>query len=177
MTRPDSGRGLPKTVPHVDTLERSSSDGPWTTKSGSKLLVNLKLSLPEIETQFSYIQEELDILPGDIRGFRICTNRGMPKGSVGGNEFHRIRQELFVLLDGVLKIISEDLYGNTRVEILNPGERLSMVPYIMHTVEAMEDETGFLETANTLFIPENPLTHDTYSREEFDRLKLMVASR
>ena len=174
MIRPDSGRGLPRVIPTVDQLIKTVCDGPWQTKSGSSLLVALRLPFTDMLEYMSADKTELDALPQDIRGFRICTNRNMPKGGIGGNEFHRIRKELFVILEGTLKITSEDLRGNTREEILQSGETFSMLPYIMHSVEALEEGTGFLETASTLFNVADPRTHDTYPREEFERLKLSL---
>ena len=148
--------------------------GPWSSKSGGSLEViySSALALPAMMAEFfDYSLEELALVQTDIRGFRLYTVTGIPKGGVGGREFHRLRHELFFTLSGALQVCCEDMMGG-RLEWVMPARHgVHIKPTILHTVTALEPDTDFLVVANTLFDPEDPRTHDCYSEVEFKRLK------
>jgi|SRR3989344_5011965 len=160
------------TVRTVDEIRILAARGPWTTKSGGKL--NVTFALPLQTLQDSYLQyenEELKRVPGDVRGLRVYTVRDLPLGSIGGTEWHRIREEMIFVLEGSVRWMCEDLLGGTKDFALDPSVGVWMPPFIRHTYEVLESGSGLFVVANTLFVPEDPATHDTYSPEEFKKLQ------
>jgi hypothetical protein len=160
--------GLPHSIPTIEQIVSHRETGPWTTKSNAQLTVQMKMPVGDY---LSYDKDELARIPEDIRGIRIYSVLGMPEGSVGGKEFHRVRQEIIMVRAGTLKCVCEDLLGNKRVCLLGPGNGVQLTPFILHTLISVENGTDLLVLANTLFNPDDPRTHDTYSAEEFERLK------
>jgi len=161
--------------PTVDTVVEFHARGPWKTKSGGELSVAFALPIEIIMSHyFNYVANELARVPEDIRGLRMYISRGFKKGSIGGTEFHRVREEFVFGLEGRLRWWCDDVYGNRKEWILKPGFGLWMHPYILHSYEVLEENSGLIVIANTLFNPENPATHDTYSQEEFSELRLSL---
>lgn len=159
-------------VPTVEDIRVVETCGPWETKSGGQLEVLFALSLNEVWVKcFGYRDEELDRIPKDIRGLRAYIVRGLPEGGIGGKEFHRIREELVFVLAGSMLWVCEDLFGGRKEFILDPSVGIWMPPFIMHTCTVLEEDSVFLIVANTLFDPDDPRTHDTYSREAFRELQ------
>lgn len=162
-----------RSVPTVDDVRFMPQRGPWETKSRGQLMVTLALPIPVLNTHFLfYDPEELaSVLPFDIRGLRLYTVRGLPENSIGGTEFHRIREEMVFVLDGLVLWTCEDLAGNIRELLLDPTTGVWMPPYILHTYQALKPDSGLLVIANTLFDPEDPSTHDTYPADSFHQLQ------
>lgn len=122
-------------------------------------------------------REELNKIPEDIRGLRSYSVRGLPKDKIGGTEFHRIREELVFGLEGRVLWKCEDIYGGRREFELSSQKGVWVPPFVLHTYHTLEENSGLLVLANTLFNPDDPRTHDTYSREEFRKLQKSIESR
>jgi quercetin dioxygenase-like cupin family protein len=162
----------------VDEIRIIQGHGPWKTKSGGELNVVLAIPFGELQQQYLHYEDaELARVPGDIRGIRVYTVTGVPKGKIGGTEWHRIREEMVFALQGSFRWECEDLLGNKRTFTLRPGTGIWMPPFVLHTYKAEEDESGLLVVANTLFVPDNPRTHDTYSAEAFRELQTATAAK
>lgn len=162
----------PSIVPSVQDVQIIESRGPWDTKSGGKLMVMFGMPFGTVRNKyFHYKSEELDRVPTDIRGLRAYTVYDLPQGKIGGAEWHRIREEMVFVLNGSLKWTCEDLYGGQKDFILDLNVGIWMPPFILHTYEVKETGSQLFVVANTLFIPEDPATHDTFSWEAFRKLK------
>lgn len=162
----------PRFVPTINNVILFKANGPWDTKSGGKLNVILAIPLCVVQNQyFCYEDAELHLVPGDIRGLRIYTVRDLPDKGIGGQEWHRIREEMVFVLGGSVKWTFEDLFGNQRTFILNPEVGLWMPPFILHSYEALEMGSELLVIANTLFDANDPRTHDTFPKEDFRKLQ------
>jgi len=160
-------------VPTVDDIQIFETRGPWNTKSGGRLDVLFAIPLATAqEKYFHYEKIEMDCVPGDIRGLRVYTVRDLPSGRIGGTEWHRIREEMVFALEGSVFWMCEDLFGGQRNFVLGAGVGIWMPPFIRHTYEVREEKSGLFIIANTLFVPEDPRTHDTYSEETFRELQV-----
>jgi len=157
--------------PSINDVKKIATRGPWRTKSNGQLMVLFALSEIDLQSYFSYDQKELAQIPQDIRGLRSYTVRDLPQSEVGGGEFHRIRKEMVFGLEGSVKWQCEDLFGNKTETIITPNVGIYLPPYILHTYEVIEDKSGLLVIANTLFDPDDSRTHDTYSQKEFIELQ------
>ena len=156
----------------VAEIQMMPAAGPWSTKSGGNLEVLMKVPMAALNEQyFSYDSEETDRLSQDIRGLRIYTVRDLPQDKIGGMEWHRIREEMVFSLEGSVLWICEDALGNKREFTLDSGMGIWVPPGILHTYRVLEEGSGLLVVANTLFIPEDASTHDTYSLEDFHELQ------
>lgn len=161
-----------RAVSTVDDVQIFETRGPWDTKSGGKLNVLFAMPLATLKDRyFQYENTELDLIPGDIRGLRAYTVRDLPNGRIGGTEWHRIREEIVFALEGSVRWMCEDLLGGQREFILDTGVGVWMPPFILHTYEVKKDKSGLFVIANTLFVPDDPRTHDTYSVETFRELQ------
>ena len=147
--------------------------GPWKTKSDAELFMLFALPYADVLDYFRYDENELKNIPEDIRGLRNYSVRGLKKGSIGGTEFHRIRKEIILGLDGTVRIELEDMLGNKKNFEVNSQKGLYVPTFVLHTYEALENSSGLLVVANTLFNPEDTRTHDSYSKEMFNRLQAM----
>lgn len=158
--------------PAVSDVRRFSSVGPWKSKSGGLLTVPLKIDYSDLLGDFlSYDSKSLADIPEDIRGLRIYTVRKIPKGACGGGEFHKIRKEIAIVLKGKFRWKCEDLRGEISKWVIAQGGGIWMPPYIMHSYTSLENDGELLVVANTLFDPQDPKTYDTYSADEFSKLK------
>ena len=155
----------------VDDIQQIESRGPWKSKSGGDL--NVMLALPQEQLnvflnfenpEFDYIQEASG---ENIRGLRSYTVSDIPRESVGGKEWHRARTEYVSALAGAALWQCVDLAGKEREFTLDGKSSVIVPPGILHTFVGLEDRTALQVICNTLFVPEDPLTHDTYSRESF----------
>lgn len=157
------------TVQDVKVLKGA---GPWPTKSGGELNVLFQLPLCEIlNSYFRYAQSELDGLSHDIRGLRTYVVSGIPKGTIGANEWHRNRNELVFALNGTFTWNCEDALGDKKTMALTNGTGVWTPPFILHNYEAQTDNSSLLVIANTLYIPDNPETHDSYSAQSFQEFQ------
>lgn len=159
-------------VATVDDIKLMRSRGPWTTKSGGKLDVLFAIPRTTLEARYLHYEEtELADIPDDIRGLRVYMVRDLPKESIGGTEWHRVREEMVFASHGSVEWICEDLFGGKKDFQLTPTVGVWMPPCILHTYIVMEAGSELLVIANTLFTPEDPRTHDTYSLETFRALQ------
>ena len=147
------------------------AQGPWETKSGGRLEVAVAIPWKELgNVFFDYDQEELQRLAIDIRGFRIYRISGLARGRIGGNEFHRIRTEMAFCIKGLVLWTCQDLEGSKKELVLCPGVGILLPPFIMHTYKVLEDASELEVVANTIFVPDDKRTHDTYSADAFREL-------
>ena len=164
-------------IPTVAAVRVLEARGPWETKSGGPLNVLYAMPFGDLlGSFFSYPEPELSTISGDIRGFRAYTVDGLPQGRSGGNEWHKVRQELVFGLAGSMRWVCEDLNGGQRVRFLGPRQGMWLPRCIPHSYEVLEEGSAFLVIANTLFDPYDPRTHDTYSLEAFRALQAMYAN-
>ena len=161
-----------RAIPTVNDVQIIEASGPWNTKSGGKLSVVFAMPLATVQDRFlHYEAAELGRVPCDIRGLRAYTVRDLPNGRIGGTEWHRIREEMVFALDGSVRWMCEDLLGGQRDFTLDIDVGVWMPPFILHTYEVKEERSGLFVIANTLFVPDDPRTHDTYSMETFRELQ------
>jgi len=178
----DFSRIIPKVEEIQEEVQVLQSHGPWRTKSNGELMVLYATTLDLFKKIagkfakdfFSYDEEELAKIPTDIRGFRIYTVQNLSKGQIGGTEFHRIRKEFFFGLGGAVLLTCDDLFGDSRTFTIDTKSGIYMPNYLRHTYQVLEDNSGFMVIANTLFIPDDRRTHDTYDSAEFATLKKQV---
>lgn len=160
------------TPPTIADIEIIECKGPWPTKSNGELNVLFGIKFEDIQKKyFSYNNSELNKIPWDVRGLRSYRVNGLSKGSIGANEWHRIRNELVFATKGKVRWTCEDIYGNTTEHILDSAYGIWIPPFILHTYEALEQDCELLVTANTLFRPDMPITHDTFSVSDFQNLQ------
>jgi len=160
-----------KTHFSIKDVQEIETRGPWRTKSEGNLMV--LFSFPyEIDMKrfLRWDDKELKNIP-DIRGLRYYSVRSLPKGQVGGGEFHRIRQEIVFATEGSVQWECEDLSGKKKITILAPQNGIWLSPFILHSYKVLEEGTGLAVIANTTFDPENTKTHDTFSLSEFQKLQ------
>jgi hypothetical protein len=162
---------LPSDPPSVSDVREFRLTGPWETKSRGKL--HVPIALPHLQAMafLSYDQTELERIPVDIRGLRIFTVSDIPYGGIGGTQFHRIRTEISYVGKGKVRWKFEDLYGATREIPWVPDTVLSMPPFVLHTSICEEAGSNIVTLANTLYIPDDPRTHDTYRADEFYEMR------
>jgi dTDP-4-dehydrorhamnose 3,5-epimerase-like enzyme len=106
-----------------------------------------------------------------VRGLRVYNVSNIPNGSVGANEYHLARTEIVSVLDGASEWRIEDIYGDSRIFIVDKTKSLVIPPGLLHTYTATEDNTRIQVICNTLFIPDNHSTHDSYMIDDFRRLQ------
>ena len=163
----------PKRLSTVADIQVSAPRGPWTTKSNGTLSVISVLPHEAVAGFLTYDPDELAVFPSgfDIRGLRHYLVEGLAQGVVGGTEYHRIRQEWVITLQGGVVWDFKDVQGGVRRVTARVGEGVFIPPYILHTYTALSDGTALLAVANTLFDPNDRRTHDTYSADTFDMLR------
>ena len=162
-------RIVPKSVAQIGVFP---NEGPWKSKSGGELNVLFARHLSFITGLFfEYDADELEKIPRDIRGLRMYRMDNIPKGGIGGNEFHRIRQEIIIPIKGRLVYECADLFGQKRDFDLTPKTSIWLPPLVMHTYQAQEDNSSIVVIANTLYDAADKETWDTYSLEEFNNLQ------
>ncbi|MDP3771694.1 MAG: hypothetical protein Q8R16_05320 [bacterium] len=162
---------LPQRVPTVADIETFSVRGPWPTKSGGALDVLCAFPIGEVQQYFTYDDAELARVPSDLRGLRLYHVRDLPEGRVGGTEFHRVRVEIVIGLTGAERWECEDLHGDIRHFELTPETGARVPPFLLHTYRVRAPGSGHLVITNTLFDPDDPRTHDTYSLATFRELQ------
>lgn len=164
----------PRYIP-VDSIQTHETRGPWRSKSGGNLDVMCAMSRKALSRFLDFDNPDFETLPHDIRGLRLYTVSDIPAGAIGGAEWHKIRTELVTALSGRAILQCVDLQGAQRDFTLDGRVSVIIPPSILHTYQALEDNTRLQVVANTLFIPEEPSTHDTFSKETF--LQLMQRSK
>jgi dTDP-4-dehydrorhamnose 3,5-epimerase-like enzyme len=159
-------------VPKVNDVKIIENKGPWDTKSGGKLNVLFGIDFNTLNVNyFNYEKSEVENIHQDIRGLRAYSVRNLENGRVGANEWHRIRNELVFMTEGSADWICEDLYGNKKTYNLSDAQGVWTPPFVMHTYKTTSEKNGILVIANTLFDPNNPKTHDSYSIADFQKIQ------
>ena len=162
----ESSRSRATTVDDIVVVNR---EGPWHSKSGGRLEVFLALPRGTLEKFLDYSNPAFDAIPEDIRGLRTYTVSDVPKGSVGAKEWHKARTEFLTVTRGSVILDCVDMNGNEREFTLNGTAGVIVPPNIFHTYQSLEDHTNIQVIANTLFVPDNPLTHDTFFIDTFEK--------
>ena len=160
-------------------LFRPHKDQPWKSKSGGALRVGFAWPIDLILGGFFlYDQAELNKLPADIRGARLYRVSDIPAGKIGGTEFHRVRQEFVGVTRGEVEWVCEDLNGGKKTFTLNPDLGLSiwMPAFMLHTYRVLSPGSEISVFVNTLFPPDKPELHDTYSEQAFRALQAEYAA-
>lgn len=156
-----------KKIPSIKDIRVFETNGEWPAKSGGVLSVLYKLDFETTTYLMTYDPDELAKIPADIRGLRSYTVRGIARGSVGANEWHKVRNEVVFCTSGSFRWICTDTYGDTKEFVINKDTAILTPHHILHTYVALEDDSTIAVLANTLFYPDNPLTHDTYPSADF----------
>ena len=156
----------------VKDVQEIDCSQTWTTKANATLRVLTTDPFPALFCPssgfFLYDPGELQIAKGfEMRGLRTYTVRCQNPGVLGGTEFHRIRWEYVIGLEGRFEWTFEDLHGEKKVSVISPTNGILLPPFILHTSEAKVKNSGLLVICNTLYDPEKKETHDTYSKEMF----------
>lgn len=158
-------------LPSVNDIKVLKTEGEWPAKSGGVLSVLYKLDFDIVTYLMTYDPEELANIPTDIRGLRSYTVRDIMKGSVGANEWHKVRNEVVFCTRGSFRWACTDTYGDTKEIIIDKDTAVVTPHHILHTYVALEDNSTIAVLANTLFYPDDPLTHDTYPAADFPSLR------
>lgn len=155
----------------VDDIRVIEKRGPWASKSGGALNVLLALPQEDVEKFLDYSHPGFqDIERGtgvNIRGLRSYDVSAIPNESIGGLEWHEIRTEFVTALGGSAVWQCVDFEGKEKEFLLDGKTSVLMPPGILHTYIAREDNTHLQVVCNTLFDPEDPRTHDTFSKDSF----------
>jgi hypothetical protein len=155
----------------VDAIRIIESRGPWQSKSGGELDVLFGFDQEEVRAFLDFANPEFDRVQlesgEDIRGLRSYSVSNIPKDSIGAQEWHRARTEYVRALSGSALWTCVDFEGNERTFTLDAKTAVIIPPEILHTYQALEDNTRLQVICNTLFNPDNKLTHDSYSQESF----------
>ena len=161
--------------PSVKNVRTLDGAGPWQTKSGGELDVLFKIPFELLlEEYFHYDAAETNKLHSDIRGLRAYTVSKLAQGSMGANEWHKVRSEMVFVVNGRARWDTEDVYGAKSTAILQRGTGIWLPSFIFHTYAALDNDTEILVIANTLFDPDDTSTHDTYSENLFKQLQREV---
>lgn len=156
----------------VEKIQELHAKGPWTTKSEGELSVLFALSSNDAQLfLYDYDALELTRIKEDITGIRSYAVRNIPENKIGGTEFHRIRQEILFGLEGSVELECEDVWRKKRNFLLTQQQGVLLPPFILHTYFTKAASNSLLVLCNTLYPPENPLAHDTYSLEAFRKLQ------
>jgi hypothetical protein len=163
---------LPAKPSTIDDVREIPTNGPWPTKAGGALTVPLAWTPSETAEFLRCDPAELQRIAVDIRGMRIFAINNVPQGRVGGGEFHRIRKEVIILTVGGVRVDCEDLYGKRKqVALSHRGRSIYLPPFILHSVTFDQPDSAITCVANTVFVPEDPRTHDSYPESEFRRMQ------
>jgi hypothetical protein len=128
----------------------------------------------ELSRLLEYDAWELEQIGIDIRGIRVFYIRGARAGGMAGNQFHRIRTEIAFLVDGSARWEFEDLYGGTSELHAARECALLIPPFVLHRVTFDADGATLATLANTLYVRDDPRTHDTYSLEAFRSMQELM---
>lgn len=81
-------------------------------------------------------KEELLVL---VKGKYMLKRLTIKKGSKGGLQFHRLKDECGILLSGKMIIRYEDGKGGLEEKLITPGDCFHFTPGVVHQEEALED--------------------------------------
>lgn len=163
----------------VADIQEITARGPWDSKSGGTLYVLFAFAGDQLTEFLDFNNPEFDevkrISGVDIRGLRSYTVKNIPKGSIGANEWHRARTEYVRAVNGSAVWECIDFEGNRKQVILDGTNGVITPPGILHTYRALEDGTALQVICNTLFIPEDPQTHDSFMADSFPASQTQAA--
>lgn len=160
------------TVATITDITVLPSAGPWPTKSDGLLTVLFGLDFTTLTTKYLHYQKaELKAIGRDVRGLRSYSVKKLKNKTIGAQEWHRIRNELVFVVRGCIKWTCEDVYGQQQQYTIDQTTGVWTPPFILHTYEALQDDTEILVVANTLFFPDDASTYDTYSAIDFKLLQ------
>jgi hypothetical protein len=162
---------LPETPPSVADVRELRASGPWPSKSGGPLSVPISLSHAETLGFLDYDSAELARIGVDIRGLRVFFVSDAPVGGVAGRQFHRVRREIEFVIRGRVRWHFEDLYGRTKEIVATPERVVCIPPFILHWLTFEEAGSAVGTLANTVYVRDDPRTHDTYSIDVFRSLQ------
>ena len=162
------------TLPRVTDIVILNRTGPWKTKSNGELSVLLGLTQDKLSGFFKYDNDELTKVKKDIRGLRLYNVKNLKNGSVGANEWHKIRTEIVFVMQGSVEWQCEDVYGAITIVNLDTTNGILVPANILHKYTALADDTSLLVIANTLFDPKDTQTHDTYPNTQFHKLQKTI---
>ncbi|MBN2459602.1 WxcM-like domain-containing protein [Candidatus Woesearchaeota archaeon] len=164
-------------APSIDDIASIGTRGPWKTKSGGELNVLFAMPMHTVNDFLRYETDELkNYLPRDLRGLRQYHVKNLNIGKVGIGEFHRLRKEMIFVLEGLIDFEFEDVYGGLERMRLDPGRGVYIPNFILHSYD-IKNCSQLVVLANTLFDPDDPVTHDTYSSETFRKLQHQYLKR
>lgn len=156
----------------INDVRVLQAKGPWPTKSKGNLQVLSAIPWQLLQDKFfKYDEDELRSVGEDIRGLREYIVTDLQTGVVGAMEWHKLRNELVFCVRGKLRWTCEDVSGKKVDYILGQQDGLWVPPFILHTYEALSDNTEILVVANTLFLVDRPSSHDTYTSDAFRELQ------
>ena len=114
---------------------------------------------------FDINQEELSRLPLEvqeyIKGWRTYWVK-LGQGAIAGGHYHRLKKEVFTVIDGEFLFKTEDVYGKKKEQSLDKNRGMIMLPFISHEVIGMAPSSTLKVIANSAFNPEDQRTHDTW---------------
>lgn len=159
-----------KSRPTLSDIRTFAATEHWKTKSNGDLSVLFAIPYDDVLGRFlSYDTAKLARLPYDIRGLRSYRVSGLRRGSIGANEWHKIRNEIIAVSHGSIQLDCSDTRGGTKTFTIGKELCVWIPPYIMHTYTVLEDDTEIMVLANTLFNPSEISSHDTYTAATFNR--------
>lgn len=156
----------------IDDVRILPSRGPWKTKSGGHLRQRFQIPLDDVQARFMTYPTDPGPSSPDIRGLRMYTVDDIPNGTIGANEFHKVRTEIAIAHHGRFRWACTDLTKNRHEYILDQSQALLIPPMILHTYECLSDSGRLIILASTTFDPNDSLTHDSFPAREFEELAL-----
>jgi|SRR3989344_693726 len=100
----------------------------------------------------------------DVLDHEIISHIGMihsTKGAVRGNHYHKTAKQITYILDGKMELLTKDVNDkNSKIQscILNKGDIISIPPFTIHTLTAVEDSVFLIFT-------NKPRTHGGYEED------------
>lgn len=120
------------------------------------------LSFDETRRLLRYDADELARMEMDIRGIRVFYLDHAQAGAMAGNQFHRLRTEIAFVVEGAVHWEFEDLYGDVRQFTAAQDTSVFIPPFVLHRAIFGAGGGTLATLANTIYVKEDPRTHDTY---------------
>lgn len=79
-------------------------------------------------------------------------------------QYHKFKQETFYVIKGLLKVEVGPTKDNLKTHLFKPGESLTLTPYTVHRMEAVENSV-YLE-ASTIELDDVVRLNDDYNRAQ-----------
>ena len=164
----------------VDDIKVYMRRGPWATKSGGELSVLFGMPADELDAfldrgnpEFAAVKAQTGV---DISGLRSYEVTGIAAGNVGAMEWHKARTEYVRAVEGKALWLCMDSTGKTAEFILDATTAVMTPSGILHAYKALEP-TRLQVICNTIFDPDDPRTHDSYSAEMFGEQAAAFAAK